>query len=141
MSPICASANCSALNIISCLPLTAYFCTRCVWLLPRSPVKHSSPPLGLGWLLHTLSPRSGQTLQLQRLRRVDSKMKGSLVVLLTACLATAQHQALIDYLERRLLAIEVRLHSCSLPSPALQNPSQRKLPGTGHRQWNADVTA
>ena len=40
-------------------------------------------------------------------------MRGLVVLVTLACFATAQHQALIDYLERRLLAIEVRL---SLPS-------------------------
>lgn len=30
-------------------------CSRCVWPLPDSLVKHSSPPLGICWLLHTLS--------------------------------------------------------------------------------------
>lgn len=36
-------------------------------------------------------------------------MRGLVVLVTLACFATAQHQALIDYLERRLLAIEVRL--------------------------------
>uniref|UniRef100_A0A3P9L8E4 Olfactomedin-like 3b n=1 Tax=Oryzias latipes TaxID=8090 RepID=A0A3P9L8E4_ORYLA len=36
-------------------------------------------------------------------------MRGLLVFLSLACLANAQHQALIDYLERRLLAIEDRI--------------------------------
>lgn len=36
-------------------------------------------------------------------------MRGLAVWVTLVCLATAQHQALIDYLERRLLAIEVRL--------------------------------
>ncbi|XP_028302391.1 olfactomedin-like protein 3A [Gouania willdenowi] len=36
-------------------------------------------------------------------------MRGLFVLFTLACLATAQHQALIDYLERRLLAIEDRI--------------------------------
>ncbi|XP_029948095.1 olfactomedin-like protein 3A [Salarias fasciatus] len=36
-------------------------------------------------------------------------MRGLVVLVTLACLATAQHQALIDYLERRLLAIEDRI--------------------------------
>lgn len=36
-------------------------------------------------------------------------MRSLLLVVTLACLATAQHQALIDYLERRLLAIEDRI--------------------------------
>lgn len=36
-------------------------------------------------------------------------MKGLVVLVMLASLATAQHQALIDYLERRLLAIEDRI--------------------------------
>lgn len=36
-------------------------------------------------------------------------MRSFLLVLTLACLATAQHQVLIDYLERRLLAIEDRI--------------------------------
>lgn len=36
-------------------------------------------------------------------------MRGLVVLATLACLAAAQHQALIDYLEQRLLAIEVRL--------------------------------
>lgn len=62
-------------------------------------------------------------------------MRGLLVLLSLACLANAQHQALIDYLERRLLAIEV---SFFLQSSALQIPPERKLSGTRKRQWNAD---
>lgn len=36
-------------------------------------------------------------------------MRGLVVLVTLACFATAQHQALIDYLERRLLAIEDRI--------------------------------
>lgn len=36
-------------------------------------------------------------------------MRGLVLLVTLACFASAQHQALIDYLERRLLAIEVRL--------------------------------
>ncbi|XP_060898710.1 olfactomedin-like protein 3A [Labrus mixtus] len=36
-------------------------------------------------------------------------MRGLVVLVTLACLASAQHQALIDYLERRLLAIEDRI--------------------------------
>uniref|UniRef100_A0A1A7WC81 Olfactomedin-like 3b n=1 Tax=Iconisemion striatum TaxID=60296 RepID=A0A1A7WC81_9TELE len=36
-------------------------------------------------------------------------MRGLVILVTLACLATAQHQALIDYLERRLLAIEDRI--------------------------------
>ncbi|KAM9860129.1 olfactomedin-like protein 3A [Aulostomus maculatus] len=36
-------------------------------------------------------------------------MRGLVVLITLACFATAQHQALIDYLERRLLAIEDRI--------------------------------
>ncbi|CAN9512286.1 unnamed protein product [Ophioblennius macclurei] len=36
-------------------------------------------------------------------------MRGLVVLVTLVCLATAQHQALIDYLERRLLAIEDRI--------------------------------
>ncbi|XP_069012163.1 olfactomedin-like protein 3A [Embiotoca jacksoni] len=36
-------------------------------------------------------------------------MRGLIVLVTLACLASAQHQALIDYLERRLLAIEDRI--------------------------------
>lgn len=47
-------------------------------------------------------------------------MRGLLVFISLACLANAQHQALIDYLERRLLAIEV---SFFMQSPALSPDS------------------
>lgn len=51
---------------------------------------------------------------LQELKRLTwHKMRGLVVLVTLACFASAQHQALIDYLERRLLAIEVRL---TLPS-------------------------
>ncbi|KAM6979645.1 olfactomedin-like protein 3A [Aplochiton taeniatus] len=38
-------------------------------------------------------------------------MRGLVVLITLACLASAQHQALMDYLERRLLAIEDRISS------------------------------
>lgn len=68
------------------------------------------------------------------------KMRGLVVLVTLACFASAQHQALIDYLERRLLAIEVRL---TLPScRALRSsrvPLRGNFQGRGQRQWNADV--
>lgn len=45
-------------------------------------------------------------------------MRGLVVLATLACFASAQHQALIDYLERRLLAIEVRLLHLLLYRPA-----------------------
>lgn len=52
------------------------------------------------------------------------KMKGLVILAALACFAAAQHQALIDYLEQRLLAMEVRLAFCSLPGPGFKNPEQ-----------------
>lgn len=49
-----------------------------------------------------------------------------------ACFATAQHQALIGYLEQRLLAIEVRLAFCFLLGPQVlefKREKRRKLLG------------
>ena len=67
-------------------------------------------------------------------------MRGLVVLVTLACFANAQHQALIDYLERRLLAIEVRPPFTSLPSPALPlSPLRGNSEGQGTRQWNADV--
>lgn len=72
-------------------------------------------------LSETFQPTSGNRLasphpltELQSnlymgLKRLSSnKMRGLVVLVTLACFANAQHQALIDYLERRLLAIEVR---------------------------------
>lgn len=67
-------------------------------------------------------------------------MKGLVVLVMLACFATAQHQALIDYLERRLLAIEVRLTFPPCRAAGSKIPRKRKLPGTRQRQWNADVS-
>lgn len=52
---------------------------------------------------HTLT----QPKELVRLSR--HKMRALVVLVTLTCFANAQHQALIDYLERRLLTIEVRL--------------------------------
>lgn len=68
-------------------------------------------------LSKTFQPTSGNLLApprslkiLQELKRLSwHKMRGLVVLVTLACFASAQHQALIDYLERRLLAIEVRL--------------------------------
>ncbi|KAM9361743.1 LOW QUALITY PROTEIN: olfactomedin-like protein 3A [Symphorus nematophorus] len=70
-------------------------------------------------LSKTFQPTSGNLLApphsltepvkpLQELQRLH-KMRGLVVLVTLACFATAQHQALIDYLERRLLAIEDRI--------------------------------
>ncbi|CAF89276.1 unnamed protein product, partial [Tetraodon nigroviridis] len=53
-------------------------------------------------------------------------MRGLLVLATLACFAAAQHQALIDYLEQRLLAIEVRPWlSAPCRSPEFQNPGEK----------------
>lgn len=74
-------------------------------------------------------------------------MRGLVVLATLACFAAAQHQALIDYLEQRLLAIEVRL-SFLLPAGALrsriQNKKEKKekkgiFSETRHENWNVDV--
>lgn len=66
-------------------------------------------------------------------------MRGLVVLVTLACIATAQHQPLIDYLERRLLAIEVnKTLLVFLLNPKLQSPPDRKLSGTRQMQWNAD---
>lgn len=66
-------------------------------------------------------------------------MRGLVVFATLACFATAQHQALIDYLERRLLAIEVRLSlpSCRAlrPRVPLRGNFQGQGKGNGMQMW------
>lgn len=50
-----------------------------------------------------------------------------LLVLFLSGLVGAQQQALMDYLERRLLAIEVRTTMLSHPDPGLQTAVGRNL--------------
>lgn len=60
---------------------------------------------------HTPSPNSSPTL----LRELTGlKMRRLVILAALACFAAAQHQALVDYLEQRLLAIEVRLASSGI---------------------------
>lgn len=71
---------------------------------------------------------------------VDTKMKGLVVLVMLASLATAQHQALIDYLERRLLAIEVRLtlapcRALGSKIPRRGNFQEQQGKGNGMQMW------
>lgn len=124
-------------------------CSRCVWPLPDSLVIHSSPPLGICWLLHTLSSSAPLKLSFFFLPepKKAAKMRGLVVLATLACFAAAQHQALIDYLEQRLLGIEVRL-SFLFPAGALRSRIQNKkkggvgggiFSGTRHETWNVDL--
>lgn len=62
-------------------------------------------------------------------------MRGLVVLATLACFAAAQHQALIDYLEQRLLAIEVRLSFLFLVG-ALRSRIQNKKRG-GNLLWDS----
>lgn len=53
-------------------------------------------------------------------------MRRLVILAALACFAAAQHQALIDYLEQRLLAIEVRLAFLSPPDHEFRNPGQKR---------------
>lgn len=53
-------------------------------------------------------------------------MRRLVILAALACFAAAQHQALIDYLEQRLLAIEVRLAFCFLPGPQVLESKREK---------------
>lgn len=109
-------------------------CSGCFWLLPESFVKHSSPPLGICWLLHTPSLNSSQTFTGAKEPELPQNER-------TCCLGyfgLLCHRSTpsIDW----LLGAEAacywgKNHFPSLPSHGLENPSERKLPG----QWNADV--
>ncbi|XP_061544887.1 olfactomedin-like protein 3A [Phycodurus eques] len=69
-----------------------------------------APPSQLSW---TFQPTSGDLPAPPHTRQSTlaggDKMRGLVVFISAVCLASAQHQALIDYLERRLLAIEDRI--------------------------------
>ncbi|KAM9800724.1 olfactomedin-like protein 3A [Syngnathus typhle] len=69
-----------------------------------------APPTELSW---TFQPTSGDLPVPPHTRQSTGagrdNMRGLVVFISTLCLAGAQHQALIDYLERRLLAIEDRI--------------------------------
>ena len=58
-------------------------------------------------------------------------MKELVVLVTLACFASAQHQALIDYLERRLLAIEVSLSLYSCRALSSRVPLRGNFEGHG----------
>lgn len=62
-------------------------------------------------------------------------MRRLVILAALACFAAAQHQALIDYLEQRLLAIEVRLAFRSLLGPEIQNPGEKREKLLGESAW------
>jgi len=101
---------------------------RCFQLLPaRAYREHSSEALELSWfprtpllllLLHWYSSSLSAAAirdQLRVIAQTHTKMRALVLLVTLACFAGAQHQALIGYLERRLLAIEVRV-SIFLPA-------------------------
>lgn len=53
-------------------------------------------------------------------------MRRLVILAALVCFAAAQHQALIDYLEQRLLAIEVRLAFCFLLGPRVRESKREK---------------
>lgn len=118
--------------------LSASIYTRCFWLLPDSLVKHSSPPLGICWLLRTLPLNSSQDFTGAKETELTQNERTCCLGyfgLLCHCSAPST-----DWLFGAEAArYWGKTPFTSLLSPALQSPSERKLPGTGQRQWNADV--
>lgn len=79
---------------------------------------------------HTLSSRRHANKEKGDLS--SHKMRVFLILVTLTCLADAQHQALMDYLERRLLAIEVR--DCS-SAPSQTLGSRISLKGNSLGIW------
>lgn len=107
---------------------------------PRQLGKTFQPTSGKSAGSSTLSPWTPvKTFYRSERDWADTKMRGLVVLVTLTCFATAQHQALIDYLERRLLAIEVRL---TLPpcralrsSPSWKENFQGQGTGNGMQMW------